>query len=308
MSASHEATRKFRVSSSGTEPRSEAKSAMQNHVNFRFRAFSLLSAVLFLPLVSANSAAQRAATAPADMILVNGRVYTVDDNRPIVTAFAVRNGRIVFAGAESEVRTFAGPRTKVLDAKGATVLPGLIDAHAHLLGLGNSLRNVQLAGSPTYDEVIAKVVERAKTMKPGEWIEGRGWDQNLWPDKKFPTHEALSRALPDNPVILSRIDGHAVLANAAAMRAAKVSASTKDPSGGRIERFADGSPSGVFVDNAESLIERAVPDASTAQTRDAILAAVADANKWGLTGIDDPGESKSTIDIFESLADRKSVV
>ena len=275
---------------------------MQNHDNFRFRAFSLLAAVMFLPLVSANSAAQRAATAPADMILVNGRVYTVDDNRPIVTAFAVRNGRIVFAGAESEVRTFAGPRTKVLDAKGATVLPGLIDAHAHLLGLGNSLRNVQLAGSRTYDEVIAKVVERAKTMKPGEWIEGRGWDQNLWPDKKFPTHEALSRALPDNPVILSRIDGHAVLANAAAMRAAKVSASTKDPSGGRIERFADGSPSGVFVDNAESLIERAVPDASTAQTRDAILAAVADANKWGLTGIDDPGESKSTIDIFESLA------
>jgi predicted amidohydrolase YtcJ len=108
--------------------------------------------------------------------------------------------------------------------------------------------------------------------------------------------------VPDNPVILSRIDGHAVLANAAAMRAAGITASTKDPSGGRIERFPDGSPSGVFVDNAEGLISRAVPDATTEQTRSAILAAVAEANKWGLTGIDDPGEVKSTIDIFESLA------
>jgi predicted amidohydrolase YtcJ len=178
----------------------------------------------------------------------------------------------------------------------------MVDAHAHLLGLGTSLLNVKLAGSKTYDEVIAKVVERAKTAKPGEWILGRGWDQNLWPDKKFPTHEALTRAVPNNPVVLTRIDGHALLANAMALKAASVTAATRDPSGGRIERNADGSPTGVFVDNAQDLIGRVVPDLTRGQTRSAILAAIAETNKWGLIGIHDAGASRETIDIYESLA------
>jgi predicted amidohydrolase YtcJ len=250
---------------------------------------------------SSNSSTSRPRAA-VDLIVVNGRVYTVDDSRPMVSAFAVQNGRIVFAGSDREVRALAGSRTRVVDAGGGTVVPGMVDAHAHLLGLGVSLRNVALAGSKTYEEVIARVVERAKTAKPGEWILGRGWDQNLWPEKKFPTHEALTRALPNNPVVLTRIDGHAILANAMAMSAAKVTAATRDPEGGRIERLADGSPAGVFVDNAESLIGRAVPGSTTAQTREAILAAVAEANKWGLVGIHDAGESQRTIDIFESLA------
>jgi predicted amidohydrolase YtcJ len=161
---------------------------------------------------------------------------------------------------------------------------------------------VKLAGSQTYDEVIARVVERAKSVQPGEWITGRGWDQNLWPDKRFPTHAALSRALPGNPVVLTRVDGHAVLANAMAMRAAGVTAATKDPEGGRIERSSDHSPSGVFIDNAQGLIGRAIPNLTRTQTRDAILAAITEANKWGLVGIHDPGASRSTIDIYESLA------
>jgi predicted amidohydrolase YtcJ len=266
-------------------------------------ALSALAFVLPATLVaqSSNSSTSRARGA-ADLIVVNGRVYTVDDSRPMVSAFAVQNGRIVFAGSDREVRALAGSRTRVVDAGGGTVVPGMVDAHAHLLGLGVSLRNVALAGSKTYEEVIARVVERAKTAKPGEWILGRGWDQNLWPEKKFPTHEALTRALPNNPVVLTRIDGHAILANAMAMSAAKVTAATRDPEGGRIERLADGSPAGVFVDNAESLIGRAVPGSTTAQTREAILAAVAEANKWGLVGIHDAGESQRTIDIFESLA------
>jgi len=252
--------------------------------------------------VRASAASPSRPTGPADLILVNARVHTADDARPLVSAFAVKAGRIIFAGSDREARALAGARTRVIDAGQGTVVPGMVDAHAHLLGLGTSLRNVQLAGSKTYEDVVARVVERAKTMKPGEWIEGRGWDQNLWPDKKFPTHEALSRALPANPVVLARIDGHAVLANAMAMKAAGVTAATKDPSGGRIERLADGSPSGVFVDNAESLIGRAVPNATRAQTREAILAAITEANKWGLVGIHDAGENRGTIDIFESLA------
>ena len=245
-------------------------------------------------------AAQTAAK--ADLIVVNARVYTVDDAHPQASAFAARNGRIVFVGSNREARMLAGSVTKVVDAKGQTVIPGMVDAHAHLLGLGTSLRNVALAGSKTYDEVIARVLERVKTAKPGEWIVGRGWDQNLWPDKKFPTHEALTRAVPNNPVVLTRIDGHALVANAMAMRAAGVTAATRDPEGGKIERASDNSPAGVFVDNAQSLIGRAVPSATREQTRAAVLAAVAEANKWGLIGIHDAGASKNTIDIYESLA------
>ncbi len=253
-------------------------------------------------VAAAGSLRAQTPAAKADLVLVNARVYTVDDSRPNASAFAVRNGRIVFVGSDREARFLAGPRTRVIDAHGRTVIPGMVDAHAHLLGLGTSLRNVQLAGSKTYDEVIAKVVARAKTAKPGEWIQGRGWDQNLWPDKKFPTHDALTKAVPDHPVVLTRIDGHAVLANAMAMKAAKVTAATHDPDGGRIERAAGGAPAGVFVDNAMGLIRRAIPDETRAETRDEILAAIAEANKWGLIGIHDAGASRPTIDIYESLA------
>jgi predicted amidohydrolase YtcJ len=267
-------------------------------------------AVAALSLLAAPAAAQnsqprgpktRAANA-ADLILINGRVYTVDDSRPMVSAFAVRDGRIVFAGSDREARMLAGPRTRVIDAHGRAVIPGMVDAHAHLLSLGEFLRNVQLDGSKTYDEVIARVVDRAKTAKPGEWIIGRGWDQNLWADKKFPTHDALSRAVPNNPVILSRIDGHAVLANAMAMRAAGITRATRDPVGGRVERDAEGNPSGVFVDNASDLVTRAEPGSTPAQTKSAIIAAIAEANKWGLIGVHDAGQGRATIDIYESLA------
>ena len=267
---------------------------MQSPTAIRSAALALIAAAGLLRA--------QAPTAKADLVLVNARVYTVDDSRPNASAFAVRNGRIVFVGSDREARFLAGPRTRVIDAHGRTVIPGMVDAHAHLLGLGTSLRNVQLAGSKSYDEVIGRVVARAKTAKPGEWIQGRGWDQNLWPDKKFPTHDALTRAIPDHPVVLTRIDGHAVLANAMAMRAAGVTAATRDPDGGRIERESGGAPAGVFVDNAMGLIRRAIPDETRAQTRDEILAAIAEANKWGLVGIHDAGASERTINIYESLA------
>jgi predicted amidohydrolase YtcJ len=251
---------------------------------------------------SAQAPARRSIMGPADMIVVNGRVYTVDDSRPMVSAFAVKNGRILFAGSEREVRALAGAKTRVLDVGGATVIPGMVDAHAHLVGLGNSLANVNLAGSQSYAEVISRVVARSKDVKPGEWIFGRGWDQNRWPDKQFPTHEALTRAFPNNPVVLTRIDGHALLANAMAMKAAKITSATPDPSGGRVLRLSDKSPSGVFVDNAQSLINRAEPSPTREQTTKAILAAIAEANRWGLIGIHDAGEPRGIIDIYESLA------
>src|SRR3954469_21629485 len=192
----------------------------------------------------------------ADLVLTNGRIYTVDNAHPQVSALAIRGGRILFVGSDAEAKALVGGSTRVIDLRGFTVVPGFIDAHAHLLGLGNMLGRVNLAGSASYDEVIARVKAWAKDVKPGEWIQGRGWDQNRWPTKEFPTHEALSRAFPNNPVVLDRIDGHASLANARAMAAAGVTSTTADPSGGKILRLASGAPSGVFIDNAKSLIGR----------------------------------------------------
>jgi len=238
----------------------------------------------------------------ADLVLTNGRIYTVDNSRPVVSALAVRGGRVLFVGSDAEARVLANASTRVIDLHGSTVLPGFTDAHAHLLGLGNLLRRVNLAGSRSYEEVIDRVKAWTKDTKPGDWILGRGWDQNRWANKEFPTHEALSRAFPNNPVVLTRIDGHAMLANAKAMELAHVAAATAEPSGGRIIRLPSGVPSGVFVDNAQSLIARVIPASTRADARRAILAAVAECNRWGLTGIHDAGENPQTIAIYEELA------
>jgi len=243
-----------------------------------------------------------AAQSPADLILTNGRIYTVDNARPMVSALAVRGGRVIFVGSDAEARVLATGSTRVIDLRGATVLPGIVDAHAHLVGLGQMLGRVNLAGSTSYKEVIDRVAAWTKNVKPGAWILGRGWDQNRWVDKRFPTHEELSRAFPNNPVVLTRIDGHALLANAKAMELAHIAPATAEPSGGRIVKLASGAPSGVFIDNAQSLISGAIPAPTRAETRKAILAAIAECNRWGLTGIDDPGEDAETIGIYEELA------
>ena len=239
---------------------------------------------------------------PADLIVTNARIYTVDDSRPVVTAMAIRDGRIAFTGSAREALSLKGANTNVVDAAGRTIIPGMVDAHAHLLGLGQSLRTVALYGAKSYDEVIARVVARAKGVPAGQWVIGRGWDQNQWGDTRFPTHDALSRALPNNPVYLTRVDGHAGLANAAAMRAAGVTAASKDPSGGRVERTTSGDPTGVFVDNAKDLVERAIPRETREETRAEIRSAIAESQRYGLVGMHDAGESRGVIDLMEDMA------
>ena len=246
--------------------------------------------------------AQRAPQAAADLIVTNARIYTVDDARPMAAALAVKDGRVQYVGSEREALALRGPSTRMLDARGNTVVPGIVDGHAHLLGLGFSLANVSLADTRSYDEVIRRVVDRVPKNAPGRWVQGRGWDQNKWGDTRFPTHDALSRATPDNPVALTRVDGHAILANAAAMKAAGITAATKDPTGGRIERTATGEPTGVFVDNAKQLIERVIPPPSKAESRQATLAAIKEAQRWGLVGVHDAGEPREVIDLFEEMA------
>ena len=260
------------------------------------------AALLLLAFPALAQQPQPAARQSADVIVTNARVYTADDARPLAEALAVRGGRVQFVGSAREAMALKGPATRVVDAGGNTVIPGMTDAHGHIVGLGQALRRVGLVGTKSYDEVIARVAARAREVPAGTWILGRGWDQNDWGDTRFPTHEALSRAVPNHPVLLERVDGHAALANARAMQAASVTAATRDPSGGRIERDAAGAPTGVFVDNAQGLVERAVPNASRDELRAAITAAVAEANRWGLTGVHDAGEGRAAIEIFEELA------
>jgi predicted amidohydrolase YtcJ len=261
-------------------------------------ALSFVAALAVVPALGA----QRARPAAAGLIVTGGAIYTADQTHPRPEAFVVRDGRIAFVGSLGEAKALAGPATRVLDVHGAAVYPGFIDAHAHLLGLGLALRNVDLVGSKSLTEVVARVSARAKGVGAGKWIIGNGWDQNRWSDKRFPTHNALSRAIPDHPVVLDRVDGHAVLANAAAMRAAGITSRTRDPVGGRILRDAKGNPTGVFVDNAQSLITRAEPPLTNAELSSAVRAAAIECARWGLTEIQDMGADRRTIEAVESLA------
>jgi predicted amidohydrolase YtcJ len=241
------------------------------------------------------------AVPPADLIVTGGKIYTVDDSHPFVGALAVRDGRVQFIGSPAEAMLLRGPVTKMIDATGRTVIPGMVDAHAHLFGLGRFLRSLDLRETKSYDEVVQLVAGRIRETPKGRWVIGRAWDQNKWGDTRFPTHDALSRVSPDNPVTLTRVDGHALLVNAAAMKAAGISAAIADPPGGRIERDSAGAPTGVFVDNAMELIYRAVPPLTHDEVASNMLAAVAEANKWGLTGLHDAGEPRDVLDVLEEL-------
>ena len=256
-------------------------------------------AVVFPLLVPAAAFPQ---ATPADLIVTNARIYTVDDARPVADAMAVRGGRVQFVGSERGALTLRGPQTRVIDAAGATVIPGFADAHVHLLGLGMALRTVNLVGARSYEEVIARIAAKARELPAGTWITGRGWDQNDWPDTRLPSHEALSRAVPNHPVAVTRVDGHASLVNAAAMRAANLTAASTDPDGGKIERGANNEPTGVLIDRAMGIVNSKIPAATHDQVRDATLAAIRETHRYGLTSVHDAGVDSEVIDVYEELA------
>src|ERR1700688_3676633 len=201
----------------------------------------------------------------ADLILVHGVFYPVARPGRIAGSLAVRGGRIVYLGDDAGALALRGPATQVIELAGRAVTPGLIDAHSHLKGLGAALDQVDLRGAASYDEVVRRVRDAAGADRPtgdhppGAWILRRGWDQNLWPDKRFPDHLALSQAVPDHPVWLTRVDGHAALLSARAMAALGIDAATRDPQGGRLLRDAAGQPTGVLIDRAMELARVPAP-------------------------------------------------
>lgn len=262
------------------------------------KALAILAATLTTTLrAQAVSAPQ-----PADLIVTGARIHTVDPARPLAQAMAVRGGRIVFVGSAAEANVLKGPQTRVMDLEGRSVIPGMVDAHLHFMGVGQALRIVDLVGSRSQDEAVQRVATRARDVRPGEWIRGRGWNQELWADTRFPTHAALSRAVPDNPVVLSRVDGHATWVNARALQLAGITAATRDPAGGRIIRNTDGSPTGVLVDNAMRLVGRVVTPGSRDEQVAQAMAAFGELPRWGLTGVHDAGVDSGTIALYEELA------
>lgn len=270
-------------------------------------SFCTTLAAACAPLAVATQTLAAQASLPADLIVTNARVYTVDDARPLVDAFAVRGGRIVFTGSSREAAVYRGSATRVLDAGGRTVIPGMVDAHAHFAGLAQTLRAVDLTGTRSEDEVIARVVERARALPAGTWITGRGWDQNAWADTRFPTHAKLSAAVPNHPVVLTRVDGHANFVNAAAMQRAGVTRATRDPDGGKIQRDAQGDPTGVFIDRAQGLVGDKVPALTREELRTSLKDAIALMHGLGLTGMHDAGASRGAIDLFEDMAQKNEL-
>ncbi len=224
----------------------------------------------------------------ATIAIVNGAVWTGETDKPWAEAVALNGDRIIAVGSTSEIRTRLSLSTRIIDAKGGMVVPGFIDSHVHFLAGGMNLASVQLRDAKTPAEFIARIKAFATTIPSGTWITGGDWDHQNW-GGDLPQASWIDSVTPNNPVWINRLDGHMALANSAAMRAAKVPQSGSDIAGGTITRDANGHPSGIFKDNAQSLIDPAVPDPAPAMLDRALDAAMTYANERGVTSVDHMG-------------------
>ncbi len=247
-----------------------------------------------------------AAPAAAEVtVLTAARIHTMDAALPRATAMAFDDtGRILALGEAAKLRQ-RYPDARRLDVGEATVIPGLIDAHAHVSGLGMTHVTADLVGTRSREEVRQRLREFAATLPKDAWLVGRGWDQNDWPEKRFPTAADLDAAFPDRPVWLERVNGHAGWANSAALRAVKRDlAGDWQPDGGRIERDAKGQPTGILVDAAMALVEEARPPLDEATAERVLALGMKDAVEHGLTGVHDAGIPLAELERYRRLADR----
>ncbi|MEM9488669.1 MAG: amidohydrolase [Myxococcota bacterium] len=240
----------------------------------------------------------------AELVLLGGDVITMSPERPRAQALAVRDGMIAAVGSDGDVRALIGPATRIIELGGRSVTPGLVDGHCHLYGLGGALDSVSLRGMTSATAAAHAVAKAADGRPSGEWIVGRGWDQNLWTPAQFPHHSVLDAVVPDHPVAVRRIDGHALWANRAAMTMAGITRTTADPPGGRIVRDERGEATGVFIDTAMPLIEKHIPEPPAAVRRRRILQAAAMAVQSGLTGVHEMGIDATTAAVYRELAER----
>ena len=257
---------------------------------------------------------QRQTPEPADLILINGKIVTVDDHTPAASWLAVRGDRITALGTEPKGFTrLVRDATEIVDLGGALAIPGLIESHGHFTSLGQSKTVLDLTKARSWDEIVALVAEAAAAAKPGDWILGRGWHQDKWdrvPEPSvdgLPVHDALSKVTPANPVLLTHASGHSSLANAKAMELSKITATTTNPDGGEIIRDAKGNAIGAFLETAQSLVRyeagHFTPEEAVARTRRLVELASRECLVHGVTTFHDAGNSFATIDLYKKMAE-----
>jgi len=263
-------------------------------------------------------AARSSEVVPADLVLVNGKVVTVDSGRPEVQAVAIRGEIIVAVGRDSEIRPYCGPRTRMIDLQGNLAIPGFIEGHGHFLNLAFSKIELDLSRLTNWGAVVDTVRKAARERRTGEWIVGRGWHQEKWDTipspnvEGYPVHDDLSEASPDNPVLLRHASGHAILVNARAMERAGITKFTPDPQDGRIIRTVDGNPTGILIETAGEVVENALegdkrtrpPEQVEREKKAAIDLAVRDCLENGVTSFQDAGETFADIDFLKKLAEQ----
>lgn len=286
-----------------------------------FRRFVAL-AVCAASLAACNSAPP---PPPADLILVNARAYTMtwpdpatdgtpnagapyDQNgwRPDAAAIAITAGRITLAGTREAVDTRRGPSTEVVDLGGATLVPGLVDSHSHILELGAKLQAVDLVGVTTEAEAVDRVVAYAGSVPKGQWITGRGWDEGAWANR-YPDWRLLSEKVPDHPVVLFSLHGFGVWANRLALDAAKVTRRTAAPVGGEIRKDRRGEPTGIFLNRATTIMAGAVPAPSPAEIESQLLAGLTEMARSGYTAVHDAGVDRAMLAGYQALDARKAL-
>ncbi len=281
---------------------------------------NLFSKIFFIFLIASIIAFSSgcAKTEPADLVLKNGKIVTMDESKPEVQALAVRGDLVVAVGSDKDIESHIGDATQVIDLGGRLAIPGFIESHGHFTGIGRAKMQLDLMKVNNWDEVIAMVAEAVKKAQPGEWIQGRGWHQEKWdttPEPNvdgLPYHHSLSKVSPDNPVWLSHASGHASYANAKAMELAGITKDTPNPPGGEIVRDPGGNPIGVFRETAQRLVSRGMshyldertPDQVDAEQRKIVELAVQECLSKGITSFHDAGSSFSTIDLFKEFAEQ----
>jgi len=238
----------------------------------------------------------------ADIVIEGGPVWTgLSTGRGQPGAVAIAGGKILAIGDSAEIARYVGSRTQVLQAHGGLIMPGLADGHTHFIAGGFQLASVNLRDAATPQEFVRRLREYASHLKPGEWILGGDWDHTLWRGAPLPHHEWIDSVTPNNPVFISRLDGHMALANAAAMRAAKITSATRDPVGGEIPRDAHGEPIGIFKDNAEGLIDAAIPAPSAEQEDSALSRALVHAASLGVTATGNMSASWANLAAYQRM-------
>src|SRR6266513_2343991 len=241
-------------------------------------------------------------------IFVNGNIYTMNERRPRAEAIAVKDDRIVFVGSNADAKKYQSAETKTVDLDGKTVVPGLTDSHCHIFGIGEREMNLNLEGASTLEDFLEKVKERVAKTERGKWITGRGWIETFWKPPQFPTRADLDKIAPDNPVFLTRADGHASVANSAALRIAKIDKNTPNPFGGEILKDKTiGEPNGMLLDNGQDLVAKNIPKPTEAEREQAFLLGIQREIDLGWCEIQNAGSYADDIKIVRKCFDEKKV-